>query len=175
MLDVALAEAIEDTWRPESRPDIAALVEPGRWGATPYPCDLFLELLSAAVGYLRHPASFCDIGAGPGTKVELAAARGCRPAWGVEAVDAWAAAGRQLGADIRTGRAEDADLTGTRIVYLNQLYQARGGQAALEDLIRDRMDDGAVLISANYAAPPPSCWLAVMTDPGRWRGVWVKP
>jgi SAM-dependent methyltransferase len=164
MLDV---DAIEDA-RPEIR------VTPGRWDAQPYPGGLFLELLGHAIAWLGGPARFCDAGAGCGGQVLRAAARGC-DAWGVEIEPAWAQAGRDAGADVRCMLAEDAPLAGTRIVYLNQLYQHRDDQAQLEARIRDRMDGGAVLISANYAAPPPAGWTVVWADPARWRGVWVKP
>ena len=168
-LTIAAAEAIEDAHWPAT---LGA--GDGRWGAAPYPCGLFCELLGHAIAYLGGPARFCDLGAGPGTKVELAKARGC-PAWGVEIEDRLAAAARGLGADVRTGRVEDTQLTGTPIVYLNQLYQTKGQQARLEGQVRARMDPGAVLISANYAAPPPPSWALVWADPGRWRGVWAKP
>jgi hypothetical protein len=171
-VDVAQVEAIEDAWRPLSRPDIPIVA--GRWGADPYPGDLFLELLGHAIGWLGAPARFCDVGAGCGGQVLRALDRGCL-AWGVEIEPAWALAARELGADVRCMLAEDADLAGTAIVYLNQLYQAKTDQAQLEARVRDRMDSGAVLISANYAAPPPASWELVWADLARWRGVWVKP
>jgi hypothetical protein len=173
-VDVAAIEALEDAWRPESRPDIP--VAAGRWGAAPYPGSLFLELLFAAMEYLRGPGRFCDLGAGAGGQVLRAADRGC-PAWGVEIVPEWAEAARQAGADVTTGPAEDADLTGTDLVYLNQCYQHRARQAGLEEHVRDAMDSGAVLLAANYAAPPPAGarWHTVWHDVPRRRGVWVKP
>jgi hypothetical protein len=169
VLDVAAVEAIED-----ARPDIR--VTPGRWPATPYPGWLFLELLDHAIAWLGGPARFCDLGAGCGGQVLRAAARGCE-AWGVEIEPAWAQAACDVGADVRCMLAEDAGLAGTAIVYLNQLYQAKADQAALEERTRGRMDAGTVLISANYAAPPPAAlgWTVVWADPGRWRGVWAKP
>ena len=170
-LTIAAAEAIEDAHWPAT---LGA--GGGRWGAGPYPCGLFLELLFAAVTYLGGPGRFADLGAGCGSKVLLAADRDC-PAWGVEIDAGLAAAARGYGADVATGRAEDADLDGTAIVYLNQLYQSAADQAELEALVRDAMDSGAVLISANYAAPPPATarWHAVWHDVPRRRGVWVKP
>lgn len=167
-LTIAAAEAIEDAHWPAT---LGA--GSGRWGAGPYPCGLFLELLFASITYLGGPGRFADLGAGCGSKVLLAADRDC-PAWGVEIDPGLAAAARSLGADVATGRAEDADLDGTMIVYLNQLYQAKGQQAWLEGQVRERMDPGAVLISANYATPTTG-WHTVWHDPGRWRGVWVKP
>jgi SAM-dependent methyltransferase len=169
MVDV---DAAEDAWRPATRPDIP--VVPGRWGAEPYPGLLFTELLDAALGWLGGPARFCDLGAGCGGQILRAQARGC-DAWGVEIEPAWAAAARDLGATVICYLAEDADLAGTPVVFLNQLYRNAAGQAALEERIRARMDPGAVLISVNYASVPPGSWTAVFTDPPQRRGVWAKP
>ena len=172
MVDEAAVDAIEDAWRPASRPDIPVVA--GRWGADPYPGGLFLELLDAALRWLGGPARLCDLGAGCGGQLLRAAARGCE-AWGVEIEPAWAEAGRQAGADVHCMLAEDAPLGGTVIVYLNQLYQATVEQAALESRIQARMDSGALLIGANYASPPPPMWEQVFSDVPRRRGVWVKP
>ena len=171
-LGVAEAEAIEDAWRPGSRPDLAP--GPDRWGAEPYPCGPFLDLLSVALDHLGGPAVFADLGAGTGTKVLLAAGYGC-PAWGVDAQAGYVAVARQLGADVRLGQAENATLTGTAVVFVNALYRSRAAQARLEAGVRAGMDPGAVLISVNYAAPPPAPWLRLAHDPAAWRGAWAKP
>ena len=41
--------------------------------------------------------------------------------------------------------------------------------------MRAAMDPGAVLISVNYAAPPPALWLRLAAEPAAWRGAWAKP
>jgi hypothetical protein len=168
--------AAEDAWRPATRPDLPETV-PGaalRWGAEPYPLPPFLELLDVAIAHLGLPRPvFCDVGAGPGGKVILAAQRGCR-AWGVDIVPGYVAAAQALGADVRLGTAQDTDLTGTGIVWCAGLYRAAAHQQATETQIAAAMRPGAVLILANTPAPPAG-WAELAWDPAARLGTWVKP
>ena len=178
-MTLAQAEAIEDAWRPATRPDLAP--DPARWGAEPYPLGPFCDLLHAAMTHLAsQPLAygvpvFCDLGAGPGTKVLLAEAAGCL-AWGVELVPGLAQAARDLGADVRAGNAAHAGLAGADIVYVNQLYRDPQIETAVEEVIAGRMRPGAVLIAVNTPNPlGPAGWAVLPGTPGPGRGAWVKP
>lgn len=171
---VAAVAALEDAWRPASRPDVGP--PRGVWGAEPYPAGAFSWLLRHAMDLLSclaGPLVFGDAGAGVGGKVLLAGAAGCR-AWGVELVEAYAAAGRAAGADVRTGRVLDADWDATHIVFANQLFRDARLEAAYEGRLRGLLLPGTVLIAVNYAAPPGPGWAPVVTDPAAARGVWLK-
>jgi hypothetical protein len=171
---------LEDAWRPSERPDLAPPDE-GAWGAEPYPADMFLTLLDAAMTWLAAAGTtgpvFCDLGAGPGGKVLLAARRGCR-AWGAEIVPGLAQAARQAGADVRDGRAEDVTLAGVGITWCAGLYRDRAAELAAQATIQMAVRPGGVLMLGSSPAPPAGWTQITATETiwrGSWRGAWAKP
>jgi SAM-dependent methyltransferase len=165
------AEQIED----QLRDDRGITIPPGRWGLEPYPMPEFARLLAVALAVPGLPGwpVFCDIGAGCGVKVLMAAEAGCR-AYGVEAVKAYQEAAAGLGATVVLGEAEEQDYSAVDIALVNCPYRNPQLEAAFEDAIRAALRPGVVLISVNHCRPP-SGWQVVLDEPDRDRGIYVKP
>jgi hypothetical protein len=164
--------AIEDAWRPEGVNPLGPA-----WGALPYPLAPFMVMLGAALTACPAPGRpvLCDLGAGPGGKVLAAQQAGC-DAWGVEADPALAAVARSYGADVRDGRAEDADLAGTDIVWCAGLYRDTAPARRFETALWGRIRPGGLLMIASTPFPSgPPGWDTIYADPAWWRGVWAKP
>lgn len=164
--------AAEIAWL-KARP--AVQVKPGRYGLECYPLPEFAALLALARTAPSVPARpvFCDVGAGIGTKVLAAQRAGCL-AWGVEAVPEYAAEARRLGADVICGDAEHQAYGHVDLAFQNCPYLDLRAEFAFEHWLRGRLRPGAVLISVNHFAAPPG-WPALLDEPDRDRGVYVKP
>lgn len=142
-------------------------------GWFPFPIPRFISLLAEAVAVTAGPM-FLDVGAGPGTKVELARSLFRLRAHGIElSPEMVQAAGNR---DVQ--RADARTFTGYRapdIVYMNRPVLP---PEPLEMLVMQRMHPGAVLILANgITRPSDHGWDVVSEElrPGPVTGAWKKP
>jgi len=124
-------------------------------GWIPYPLPQFRILLAAAMGTFTSAPSFCDFGAGIGTKVLTAAQMGCRPANGCETFPAYLAEARRIHADVVRLDVRACPAAGHHIVYLNHPLADATEERALEARIAAELSPGCVLIGVHLLSPAP--------------------
>jgi trans-aconitate methyltransferase len=156
--------ALEERWRargPAPDPDCT--------GFLPYPVEPFRRLLAAVRAHVT--GTFCDLGAGIGTKVLIAAQLGYQ-ATGIEIRQDYLAEATRIGADVRPGDVRTTEARGYDVVYLNHPLAGADAEAALERRVQAELSPGAVLITVNSPSPPPhgAHWrtLATVGDPPGW-------
>jgi trans-aconitate methyltransferase len=129
-------------------------------GFLPYPIMEFRHLLDAAISH-HPPPSFIDLGAGIGTKVELARLAGIHAASGIEISDHLLECAESYGFAVFRGDVRTYRVAGIGIVYLNHPLADTQQEAELELRIQAELSPGSVLISVHSHLPPPtgSHWL----------------
>jgi hypothetical protein len=144
-------------------------------GWIPYDLSRFAMFLTDAVTAAPGP-DFLDAGAGPGTKVLLAARLYDLQAGGIELIPEYCKAARELGAHVLECNARGYGGWDTHdIVYLNRPVQDRAFERHVMNMIRP----AAILITVNGMARPPSAeWELVAEeytdDHHLVHGVWRK-
>lgn len=149
----------------------------------PFPRRLFMGLLADAVeaaparvtdGHFGAPR-FLDVGAGIGTKMELAARLFSLQTSGIEIVPELAAEARARGLSVTLADAFTYDgFDQAEIVYLNRPSTQ---MEALEQRVMDGMAPGAVLMLVNgLGLPELDSWTLVSKEWGTpVQGAWIKP
>lgn len=142
----------------------------------PFPVGEFVSFMIEIVAE-AHGREFLDIGCGPGTKLDLAAALFGLEACGVE-VDA-----------VMAGRASANHLVWNQdalefpwyrdfdIIWLYRPFRDSEKEAKLEQVILREMKPGAIIAGGEWEMEqPPAGWPIVIDDweTGR-RGAWMKP
>jgi trans-aconitate methyltransferase len=147
-------------------------------GFIPYGIPQFVVLLIDALAACRGRPSFLDVGCGPGTKCQIAAAFFVR-AHGIDLDPEMIAEAKARGASDVTAEVADAftwDRYGEfAIVYVNRPSTL---QDKLEKRVCDLMAPGAVLIACNWRNDPATLagFELVAQEWGEpVRGVWRKP
>ena len=156
-------------------------VSPDRYPWEPYDPADFERLLGLAVGALPAGApAFCDVGAGIGSKVVMAARAGC-VATGLECIADYVSVAAELGASVTQGEAEFQSYSAYDIVYVNCPFMLGAGglsdygyEQQFETWLQGQLRPGAVLIQVNDCAAPPG-WQAVIDERPAFRGVYIKP
>jgi hypothetical protein len=140
----------------------------------PFPVPAFISLLFEALP--EAPGDkFLEVGAGIGTKMELARELAGLDVTGIEVNAAYAGEAARRGLGVLIMDATDFAYYGEYdLIWFNRVYRDADLQARLEKTIWDEARPGAVVMCANLENPPPG-WIIVLDDWEIRRGIWMKP
>jgi len=141
----------------------------------PFPIPAFIALLFEALP--EAPGEkFLEIGAGVGTKMELARELAGLDVTGIEVNAEYAEEAGRRGFGVLICDAADFGHYGDYdLIWFNRVFRDPDSQAALEKVIWDEMAPGAVVMCANLEnPPPPSMFFPVLDDQEVRRGIYYK-
>jgi trans-aconitate methyltransferase len=141
----------------------------------PFPWPDFIALAAEALPEVTGD-QFCEIGAGPGTKMMLAEAVFGLSVHGVERVPEYVRAARERGLDVAEADALTWGMYGRYdLVFFNRAFYDQAREAQLEAVVWDGVKPGAVVIAVNLVKPPPASWYPVLNDGEVRRWITQKP
>lgn len=161
---------IERSWQAAHPPS-----DPRHIPYIPFPLFDFISMLAEALVEARG-GRYLEIGAGPGSKMMIAAGLFGLDARGFDICEPMTDYARSIGLNVEQADAMDySHYHEADIVWFNRVFQNPMTQVELENKVWTQLNPGTVVVCANLEQRPPSSWPIILDDMEIRRGSWQKP